>query len=131
MEWLMAERKKMTEFGRTLWNYMQNRPGGEINRSELAERLSNVGFDTKPANVSGWLNGDRKPPQGFVYYSALVLDLSSEERCDVAWSYLKYYKDSMRGRQDKNADIEEIERTHGSNGSGQVGDVHGVRGEYE
>lgn len=109
----------MTEFGRTLWNYMQNHPDGEINRSELAERLSNIGFDTKPANVSGWLNGDRKPPQGFVYYSALALDLNEEQRCDVAWAYLRYYKDTMRGRDEKNADIEAIEESRGIRDSEQ------------
>jgi hypothetical protein len=110
MQWLMAERKRMTEFGRTLWRFMQDHPDGEINRTELAERLTNIGFKAEPANVSAWLNGDRMPPPGFVYYSSLALDLNDEQRCEVTWSYLKQYRDNVKGRS-KNVDIEAIEQT--------------------
>lgn len=120
MHLLMAERKRMTEFGRTLWRYMQDHPEGEINRTELAERLTNIGFKAEPANVSAWMNGDRMPPPGFVYYSALALDLNEEQRYDVAWSYLKQYRDNVKGRS-KNVDIEAIEQeragTRGENGA--------------
>jgi hypothetical protein len=124
MQWLMAERKRMTEFGRTLWRLMQDHPDGEINRTELAERLTNVGFKAEPANVSGWLNGDRMPPPGFVYYSALALDLNDEQRCEVTWSYLKQYRDNVKGRS-KNVDIEAIEQersgARGKNGAARSG----------
>lgn len=98
----------MTDFGRTLWQMMQEHPEGEINRTELAERLTNIGFKAEPANVSGWLNGDRMPPPGFVYYSALALDLDDEQRCTATWAYLKQYRDNVKGRS-KSVDIEAIE----------------------
>lgn len=88
----------MTDFGRTLWLYMQDRTGGEINRTELAEMLSDVGFEVDPANVSAWMNGDRMPPPGLPYYSALALDLDDEKRCELAWAYLRTYKDRIKGR---------------------------------
>jgi hypothetical protein len=104
---LVAERKRMTGFGRTLWRFMQERPAGELNRTELAEMLTGHGFDVEPAHVSAWMNGDRMPPPGFPYYSALVLKLNDKERCELTWAYLQEYKDRIKGRSKKGQDQSE------------------------
>ncbi len=110
---LMVERRKMTGFGRTLWRFMQEygdrELGRELTRTDLAEMISNAGLDVSVGNIGQWMNGDRRPPAGLPYYSALVLDLDEEGRCELAWAYLTEYKDTLRGRAGKNVDIEGIE----------------------
>lgn len=92
----------MTGFGRTLWRYMQDyadkEMGREMTRTDLSVMLTAAGFDVDPGNVGQWMNGDRRPPAGLPYYSAMVLDLDEEERCELAWAYLEQYKDHMKGR---------------------------------
>lgn len=103
----------MTGFGRTLWRFMQEygdrELGRELTRTDLAEMISNAGLDVSVGNIGQWMNGDRRPPAGLPYYSALVLDLDEEGRCELAWAYLTEYKDTLRGRAGKNVDIEGIE----------------------
>lgn len=95
---LVTERKRMTGFGRTLWRFMQERAEGEINRTELADMITQRGLRIKAAHVSAWMNGDRRPPPGFPYYAALALDLGFEQRCELTWAYLHEYKDHVKGR---------------------------------
>jgi hypothetical protein len=92
----------MTHFGRTLWRFMQDRPEGELNRGELEELLNEAGLEAAEGSVSAWLNGTRFPPPGLVYYSAEVLGLSYEQRCELAWAYFATYKNRRRGKQNVN-----------------------------
>jgi hypothetical protein len=115
---LVAERRKMTGFGRTLWRFMQQygerELGRELTRTDLAEMITNAGLEVESGNIGQWMNGDRHPPAGLPYYSAIVLNLSEEDRCALAWAYLTEYKDVFRGRNKKNADIEGIEGERGT-----------------
>lgn len=92
-----ADTDTTPDFTAVLWRYMQSYRETPLSRKEMAAMLTRAGFKANENNVGQWLNGDRTPPPGLPYYSAIALALEEEDARVLAWSYTRSYKDNRKG----------------------------------